>query len=59
MDTISKYHNLKFIHGWYMFAFYFLIINNICIFWLESNLFLKNYVRLWGTTKEAFVINAI
>jgi hypothetical protein len=38
---------------------YIYILNIVCILTLECNLFLFSCVRLRGTTKEAFVANAI
>jgi hypothetical protein len=59
MDAISKYHDSKIIHGRYIsILFYFLkhcLHFNIGIYFY----FLFYCVSLRGTTKEAFVANAI
>ncbi len=44
----------SFMGGIYIYIYIYYIV---CILTLEFNLFF--YVRLWGTTKEAFVANAI
>jgi hypothetical protein len=59
MDVISKYHDSKIIHGRYISILIYIFKNIVCILTLECTLFFFSCVRFWGTTKEAFVANAI
>jgi len=60
MDAISKYHNSKIIHGWYISILMFFFVNIICILTLESNFYFYFFhVKFQGTTKEAFDAYAI
>jgi hypothetical protein len=60
MDAISKYHDFEIIMGGIFPYFFFNFKNIVCILTLECNLFFLFFcVRLRGTTKEAFVANAI
>ncbi len=60
MDAISKYHNFEIIHGQYISILIYFLKTIICILTLECNFILFfSCVKLWGTTKEAFVANAI
>jgi hypothetical protein len=39
MDAISKYHDFKIIHGWYISILIYIKKNIVCILTLECNLF--------------------
>jgi hypothetical protein len=54
---VSRFQN----HSWAVyFHIYTSFVNIVCILTWECNLFfLFSYVRFQGTTKEAFVTNAI
>ncbi len=60
MDAISKYHNSKIIHGWYISILIYFLKNIVCILTLEFiYLFAFLMLSFKAQKKEAFVANAI
>jgi hypothetical protein len=60
MDVISKYQDSKIIQGRYISIHIYIYFKNIvCILTWECNFLFFSYVRLHGTTKDAFVTNEI
>jgi hypothetical protein len=60
MDAISKYHDLKIIHGWYVCILKLYFILTLFTSLIEIYSFLTFFcARLQGTTKKVFMADAI